>query len=541
MRAQGAGAQKSKASGRIWFNVHSWIGLKLSVLLAVVLVSGTLAVWRDQIDWLVFPAMRVTPGPERVGLDVMRSALIKAYPDLVFLAGLSTGADRDTIAVGVIGATPALGVRIFWVDQYSGVVTGDTPYFSPGYALGQLHANLFIPMAGDAIVTSISFLLLGSLVTGLVVYKRFWRGFLRRPRGRDLRTLLGDLHRLVGLWSLWFLAVMIATGLWYFWTLVAVPQFGAPSPPVETPAPTLSAAQMPASAAAAARRITLDGAVRLAQEHRPGFTAMYVDPPKTNSDVYSVHGTSGELLAPYHSVIHLNPYTGAILSEDLAQNAPVLARVGYAVTPLHFGSWGGPGSNWILVSKAIWFVFGAGLSFLAFSGVLIYGRRLSKQVRPAAGPLRRIGMALSPHDRTLGWLKVPSLVLVLAASAGAVAAYGFMSTPSAAFSQALPVRDLEGVSVAPVLTPGPGGRSDVLGVGARPYLLVPNLDMLRGRFRSVMVCVVHEDAAAPQCLPLEGTGNIGSTRLFPMKQGERTLQIRATAWDGSESIAQWHL
>ena len=89
--------------------------------------------------------------------------------------------------------------------------------------MAQLHAYLLIPTWGYAIVCSFAFFLLASLVTGLITYRKFWRGFFRKPRRRNLRTLMGDLHRLGGLWSIWFLVIMIDTGLWYFWIQVGEP------------------------------------------------------------------------------------------------------------------------------------------------------------------------------------------------------------------------------------------------------------------------------------------------------------------------------
>lgn len=47
-----------KAS-RVWWAVHQWVGLKLSILLSFILLTGTLAVFSTEIDWLLRPALRV--------------------------------------------------------------------------------------------------------------------------------------------------------------------------------------------------------------------------------------------------------------------------------------------------------------------------------------------------------------------------------------------------------------------------------------------------------------------------------------------------
>lgn len=44
-----------------WFNVHSWVGVQLSILLCFVLITGTLATVSQVIDWATNKAMRVAP------------------------------------------------------------------------------------------------------------------------------------------------------------------------------------------------------------------------------------------------------------------------------------------------------------------------------------------------------------------------------------------------------------------------------------------------------------------------------------------------
>ena len=55
-----------------------------------------------------------------------------------------------------------------------------------------------------------------SVVTGLIVYRKWWKGFLTLERKRGARILWGGAHKLLGVWSLWFVALMAITGTWYF-------------------------------------------------------------------------------------------------------------------------------------------------------------------------------------------------------------------------------------------------------------------------------------------------------------------------------------
>ncbi len=52
--------------------IHNWLGLELFIL-SVVLLSGTLAVFRYEIDWAIYPALRVEPGPSLAGASMPSS------------------------------------------------------------------------------------------------------------------------------------------------------------------------------------------------------------------------------------------------------------------------------------------------------------------------------------------------------------------------------------------------------------------------------------------------------------------------------------
>ena len=65
-----------------------------------------------------------------------------------------------------------------YVDPATGEVTGHEYGHSLQDVMRALHYYLFIPGdVGFYIVCSLAFVLFGSIVTGLIVYKKFWRGF----------------------------------------------------------------------------------------------------------------------------------------------------------------------------------------------------------------------------------------------------------------------------------------------------------------------------------------------------------------------------
>jgi Uncharacterized iron-regulated membrane protein len=59
----GAARARSKPQKKrsIWWRIHQWSGLQLSLFLAFVMLTGTLAVFSYELDWLTRPAMWSAP------------------------------------------------------------------------------------------------------------------------------------------------------------------------------------------------------------------------------------------------------------------------------------------------------------------------------------------------------------------------------------------------------------------------------------------------------------------------------------------------
>ena len=58
-------AKPRPKAARIWWVVHQWTGLKLSLFMTFILFTGTLAVLSAEIDWVLQPSLRVAPSSRR--------------------------------------------------------------------------------------------------------------------------------------------------------------------------------------------------------------------------------------------------------------------------------------------------------------------------------------------------------------------------------------------------------------------------------------------------------------------------------------------
>lgn len=396
-----------KKTSRLWWEVHQWAGLKFSILLSFILLTGTLATLSHEIDWLLRPAMRVDPATVAAEVNwaaVARTAAAQAGDGRII--SLEAPVDPWFAAAGMMEAADG-GLSFVYVHPTTGEFQGRGHWVSAQRILRNMHRHLMMPIPiGVPIVSSLSFLLAVSLVTSFVVYKKWWRGFLKPMRITDLRTALGDFHRLAGVWSLWFVLLMILTGLWYLAEEMAFPAPRLPSAKVEPAAESVAvlASRLP---------VTLAGA----EAANPDLRIERILFPTEKSGAFVLHGHDDAILVRARAnAIWTEAATGEVLLVNDGGDLSLHQRIAEAADPLHFGVWGG------LTTKIIWFLFGLALTGLSVSGVAIYALRLLRAERRP----RRWGPALALSWRGMGVWRWPALILVIV---------GFLLIPSV-FAQA---------------------------------------------------------------------------------------------------------
>ncbi|UZE97069.1 PepSY-associated TM helix domain-containing protein [Alkalimarinus alittae] len=364
---------------RIVHLIHGFFGLKLTLLLTVVLLSGTLAVIAEEIDWLIYDEIRVTPVAERLNEGLLFDKLKEAYSD-VGLSSFNTANDRTHTAASAMVTLPSGGFRSAWIDPYTGEVKGDTPLLSVGNFISFLHASLYLPVIGRSLVNAFGVFCLISLITGLISYRYFWRGFFQLPRWkRGPRVYLGDLHKLVGLWSLWFVLIIGVSGSWWFYQNPLEKYAGAPKlTPSYLTAPVVDHEDLSRLGPNTPTRVSAENIVTVIKKEHPDFEIHMLTPPDHNGLLYKVRGSYGDfLVSRTNSVIYVNPYTGKIVENRPASDWNAMQRFDAAMRPLHYGSWANSGVSDLLV-KLIWFLFGLALTGMSVSGMVIYYKRTFK-------------------------------------------------------------------------------------------------------------------------------------------------------------------
>ena len=380
-------AKPAPKAARTWWKVHQWVGLKLSLFMTFILFTGTLAVLSAEIDWLIQPSLRVAPSTVEGPIawaEIAENA--RNYPGVAKVN--SIGAPTASAFASKVTVEDEAG-DLFFLHAHptTGKIQGTGPWVGVQRVLRNMHRHLNLPVKyGVPIVSSLAFLLLVTLVTSFVVYKKWWRGFTKPLRNRDARTWWGDFHRLAGVWSLWFLALITLTSIWYF-----VESLGGNAPPhprVEREAPVETEQSEEGSLAAA-----IDAALAA----YPGLQVENVQLPNEEG-VLQLNGEfEAVLVRPRSNAVYVDARTAKVLLTTDGRELNLHQRIGEMADPLHFGYFGG---YW---TKVPWFLFGLAMTGLSLSGAAIYSLRIARE----RGDQVRLGRSFSGMWRGMGrwrWL-----------------------------------------------------------------------------------------------------------------------------------------
>lgn len=200
---------------RLFSLLHRWLGLVSGLIVMVVCLTGSLYVFRDEVEAVCEPWRRV---PVRDAEMLPPSALLKAADEA---SALTLGAAGE--AAWLDAYTPQ-GTTTTYVDPYTGEVLkvirrepGDAGFFA---FLLDGHRNLWLPRSiGGPLVSYAVLVFFLALVTGLVVsWPKRWNRkavqshftFHRPLRAARFRL---DLHNVLGFYATLPLLVLCLTGL----------------------------------------------------------------------------------------------------------------------------------------------------------------------------------------------------------------------------------------------------------------------------------------------------------------------------------------
>ena len=357
---------------RSLFKLHSWLGLITGIFLILLGLSGSVLVFRTELDkFFNQDLLHVSSAENAVPNDALQRCydhITSRYPNLDGIAWVNPDA----------GPGEAYDFRMYFNDTrlmtYDLALISFNPYtrailregpstqFTPSFIewLFQFHFSFQLGMPGAALTAIFGITMLLSLLTGAVVYRKMlWKvlTFRVRVNRKNWRTISSDLHRIVGVWSLLLNAVIFFTGFWM--NLFA---FQAKTWQNEL-VPTKPNTRISVSS---------DQMYHRALSAMPDLEPTYVYLPTQPGRKFEVRGyTKGQLkLWGSGNSVRMDQQNGEILQINRFAEKPLGARIEATFFPLHVGNFGGLGV------KILYVFIGLTPGLLAITGFLLWWRRV---------------------------------------------------------------------------------------------------------------------------------------------------------------------
>jgi uncharacterized iron-regulated membrane protein len=223
------------------------------------------------------------------------------------------------------------------------------------------HYSFYAGTPGKVTVFIVGCLFVISLVTGFFVYRKsIWKvlSFKVKLNRRSKKAFYSSAHRIVGVWSLVFTALIVITGLFISWKVT--------SKALKSP---------PKVKAVAAQNVRIDDAKALVEGQFSNFETHLI---LVSSDYNSVkllgrYKDDPFYYGKYYSNFTVNASTAQIEKKQVLADMPLFDRLQSISSPLHFGNYGG------LPLKIIYCLLGLTPGVLSVTGYLLWLQNRKKK------------------------------------------------------------------------------------------------------------------------------------------------------------------
>lgn len=351
------------------FAWHKWTGLIGGVFVLFLIFTGTIAVFKNEIDWFVTPAKRVAPTGEVRSLDEMLANVKSEFPGKR-IASFSFAEDAKTAFVFQAESKGEDERLTVFVNPYTAEITGTRSGETLANVIRQTHVRFYYFGAnGRIVVGAFGLLMFASALTGIFIYAPFMKGVFARKlkfwqiRQDNLKVKNSDWHKLIGIVTLVFNLILGLSGA--VLGLENLAPFHKPTQALLHPRP-LGEKEL-APPATLENQISLDAVLQNARSSMPGFEPKSVNFPKAGKSHFVVYGNvKGRFERENASFVALDTASGAILQTHNAAQVPKVTWLYNLNEPLHFGDFTGVWMKWL------YFAFGLAASALTFTGLWLW-------------------------------------------------------------------------------------------------------------------------------------------------------------------------
>lgn len=361
--------------------MHSYAALIALIPLLIVSVTGSILVFKTEIDQWLMPEAAALPydgNRERRNFNVLKDIVEKAQPNFILGSWEIFNDGREADRVYLIKKGTDEWYKVYF-DPYAGNLLSEPVTLQSDLTDWLLHLHytfLLNDIGGEhsqfgtliGLVAGIFLTFLG--ISGLVIHRKFWKQFFALRWGKNLRIFSGDFHRLVGLWSSPVILILGVTGIYFNAIAYYHETF-------EHPAEEHYKVRAPLYSPDIDFQAMLDDSAKQLE----GFTQTYLlfpYEPEVNITVFGYQPGSNPFASDYSSTVTYDRQTGELLVAIDGREAAAVTQVFDSFRELHFGSFAG------LASKLVWCVLGLSPLLLGVTGLYIWIFRHNKKKHKAA-------------------------------------------------------------------------------------------------------------------------------------------------------------
>ncbi len=379
--------KKTKAAGKpIWPKIpadfvramlagHSALGLAFAALIYLVCFSGSVAVFTQEFGRWEQPAGPVLSSVSPQAVNAAVQGVVAKNPKVHdLLVRLPEPANPRLTVQG----QDASGRERTYVADQAGRLVGEarTPWTE---FQTRLHTVLHLPSTwGRFVVGLTGVALLSSLISGVLSHPRVFKDAFAFRWGGSKRLQEADLHNRISVWGLPFHLAVSLTGAFLGLTTIIVGVLAlATFKGDTTKAYALFSGPVVQDNPRPAKVMDIGAALAAVMARHPDArpSYLYVEHPGERGQHVNVNVVNESHLSRGETVVVDGG--GKILGEVGYEGDSLGFRVLSAMTPLHFGWFGG----WPV--KVAYFLLGLGLTAVTASGVAIWLARRRDKGRPA--------------------------------------------------------------------------------------------------------------------------------------------------------------
>ena len=345
---------------KAWYLVHKWTSLICTLFLLVLCITGLPLIFHDEIDAAMgapSPAAKAPVGA-KPDLDRLVAEALQRHPGEV-ATFLAWDLDEPTVTVITAPSFRSAERHTEAFDARTGAPLAANPsYQTASSFLLKLHETMFLGLPGELFLGGMGLLLVAALISGVVVYIPFMRKLkfatVRRGRGARVRWL--DLHNMIGMVTLAWLAVVGVTGV--------INTLTAPAAAIWQGTELVRMVKPYRDLPKPVRFASLNLIAKNARKASPGMS------------IGSIAFPGSPFASPRHFTVFMRgstPITRRLIAPTLvdgetarvidAREMPLYVKTLFLSQPLHFGDYAGMPLKilWALLDLAVIAVLGSGV------------------------------------------------------------------------------------------------------------------------------------------------------------------------------------